>query len=78
VIEAVGGSVKALATRSINRVPDHVDGRTAYLHTGAMGCLIPATMKALAEKGCIPDVVMGSTPVILVICNDGQERWVCP
>jgi hypothetical protein len=78
VIEAVGESVKALVTRSINRVPDHVDGRTAYLHTGAMGCLIPATMKALAENGCIPDVVMGSTPVILVIYNDGQERWVCP
>ena len=43
-----------------------------------MGCLIPATMKALAENGCIPDVVVGKTPVILVIYNDGQERRVYP
>ena len=78
VIEAVGESIKALITRSVNRVPDHVDGRTAYLRSGSMGCLIPATMKALAENGCIPDVVMGETPVILVVYNDGQERWVCP
>jgi RNA polymerase sigma-70 factor (ECF subfamily) len=78
VIQAVGASIRNLVLRTVNRVPDHVDGRTAYLHTGAMGCLIPATMKALAENGCIPDVVMGSTPVILVIYNDGQERWVCP
>ena len=78
VIEAVGESVKALTTRTVNRVPDHVDGRTTYLHSGAMGCLIPATMKALAENGCIPDVVMGKTPVILGIYNDGQERRVYP
>ena len=78
VIQAVGASIRALVLRTVNRVPDHVDGRTAYLHTGAMGCLIPATMKALAESGCIPDVVMGETPVILVIYNDGQERRVCP
>lgn len=78
VIEAVGESVKALIARTVNRVPDHVDGRTTYLHSGAMGCLIPATMKALAENGCIPDVIMGKTPVILVIYNDGQERRVCP
>ena len=78
VIEAVGESVKALIARTVNRVPDHVDGRTTYLHTGAMGCLIPATMKALAENGCIPDVIMGKTPVILVIYNDGQERRVHP
>jgi RNA polymerase sigma-70 factor (ECF subfamily) len=77
-MEAVGEPIKALIGRTVNRVPDHVDGRTAYLHTGAMGCLIPATMKALAENGCIPDVVMGETPVILVVYNDGQERWVCP
>ena len=77
-MEAVGGPIKALIGRTVNRVPDHVDGRTAYLHTGAMGCLIPATMKAMAESGCIPDVVMGETPVILVVYNDGQERWVCP
>lgn len=78
VIEAVGESVRALIARTVNRVPDHVDGRTTYLHSGVMGCLIPATMKALAENGCIPDVVMGKTPVILVIYNDGQERRVCP
>ncbi|MBR5124939.1 MAG: hypothetical protein IKU90_07375, partial [Clostridia bacterium] len=78
VMEAVGESVKALVTRTVNRVPAHVDGRGAYLHDGALGCLIPTTMKVLAENGCIPDVVMGSTPVILVIYNDGQERWVCP
>ena len=78
VIEAVGESVKALIARTVNRVPDHVDGRTTYLHSGAMGCLIPATMKALAENGCIPDVIMGKTPVILVIYNDGQERRVYP
>ena len=77
-MEAVGGPIKALIGRTVNRVPDHVDGRTAYLHTGAMGCLIPATMKAMAESGCIPDVVMGETPVILVVYNDGQERRVCP
>ena len=78
VMEAIGESVKALVTRTVNRVPAHVDGRGAYLHDGALGCLIPATMKALADGGYIPDVVMGSTPVILVIYNDGQERWVCP
>ena len=77
-MEAVGGPIKALIGRTVNRVPDHVDGRTAYLHTGAMGCLIPATMKAMADSGCIPDVVMGETPVILVVYNDGQERRVCP
>lgn len=77
-MEAVGEPIKALIGRTVNRIPDHVDGRTAYLHTGAMGCLIPATMKAMAESGCIPDVVMGETPVILVVYNDGQERWVCP
>ena len=77
-MKAVGGPIKALIGRTVNRVPDHVDGRTAYLHTGAMGCLIPATMKAMADSGCIPDVVMGETPVILVVYNDGQERWVCP
>ncbi len=77
-MEAVGKPIKALIGRTVNRIPDHVDGRTAYLHAGAMGCLIPATMKALAESGCIPDVVMGETPVILVVYNDGQERWVCP
>ncbi len=78
VIEAIGEPIKALITRSINRVPDHVDGRTAYLRSGSTGCLIPATMKALAENGCIPDVVVGETPVIMVVYNDGQERWVCP
>ena len=77
-MEAVGGPIKALIGRTVNRVPDHVDGRTAYLRAGSTGCLIPATMKALAENGCIPDVVMGETPVILVVYNDGQERWVCP
>lgn len=69
VTEAVGEPIKALIARTLNRVPDHVDGRTAYLHAGATGCLIPATMKALAENGCIPDVVMGETPVILVVYN---------
>ena len=78
VVEAVGEPVKALVARTVNRVPAHVDGRGAYLHAGAMGCIIPATMKALADKGCIPDVVMGKTPVILVLYNDGQERWVRP
>ena len=78
VIGAIGESIRALVGCTVNRVPDHVDGRTAYLRSGSTGCLIPATMKALAENGCIPDVVMGSTPVILVVYNDGQERWVCP
>ena len=78
VMEAIGESVKALVTRTVNRVPAHVDGRGAYLHDGALGCLIPATMKALAESGCIPDVVMGQTPVILVVYNHGEERKVCP
>ena len=77
-MKAVGEPIKALIGRTANRIPDHVDGRTAYLRAGSTGCLIPATMKALAENGCIPDVVMGETPVILVVYNDGQERWVCP
>lgn len=75
---AVGGPIKALIGRTVNRIPDHVDGRTAYLRAGSTGCLIPATMKAMADSGCIPDVIMGETPVILVVYNDGQERWVCP
>ena len=78
VIEAVGEPIKALAARRINRVPAHVDGRGAYLHDGALGCLIPATMKALLDGGYIPDVVMGSTPVILVTYTHGDERKVCP
>ncbi len=78
VIEAVGAPIRALVQSTVNRVPEHVDGRTAYLHTGATGCLIPATMKAMAENGCIPDVVMGKTPVILVIYNHGEERAVYP
>ena len=77
-MEAVGGPIKALIGCTVNRIPDHVDGRTAYLRAGSTGCLIPATMKAMADSGCIPDVVMGETPVILVVYNDGQERWVCP
>ncbi len=77
-MEAVGGPIKALIGRTVNRIPDHVDGRTAYLRAGSTGCLIPATMKAMADSGCIPDVVMGETPVILVVYNDGQERRVCP
>lgn len=77
-MEAVGGPIKALIGRTVNRIPDHVDGRTAYLRAGSTGCLIPATMKAMADSSCIPNVVMGETPVILVVYNDGQERWVCP
>ena len=78
VIEAVGEPLKALAAKRMNRVPAHVDGRGAYLHDGALGCLIPATMKALVDGGYIPDVVMGSTPVILVVYTHGEERKVCP
>ena len=78
VIEAVGEPIKALAAKRMNRVPAHVDGRGAYLHDGALGCLIPATMKALVDGGYIPDVVMGSTPVILVVYTHGEERKVCP
>lgn len=78
VIGAVGKPIKALAARRVNRVPAHVDGRGAYLHDGALGCLIPATMKAMADQGYIPDVVMGKTPVILVVYSQGEERVVCP
>lgn len=78
VIEAVGSPIHALVQRTVNRVPNHVDGREAYLHTGAMGCLIPATMKALVKNSCIPDVVIGETPVILVVYNQGEERAVYP
>jgi RNA polymerase sigma-70 factor (ECF subfamily) len=78
VMEAVGEPIRTLVQNTVNRVPSHVDGRGTYLHTGAMGCLIPATMKALTDNGCIPDVVMGQTPVILVTYNDGQERAVYP
>lgn len=74
-LEAVGEPVKALITGTVNRVPNHVDGREAFQHAGAIGCLIPATMKAMAETGCIPDVTVGETPVILVVYqpSDGQE-----
>ena len=78
VIEAIGEPIKALAARRVNRVPAHVDGRGAYLHDGALGCLILATMKALSDGGYIPDVVMGSTPVILATYTHGEERKVCP
>lgn len=78
VIEAVGLSIRALVQNTVNHVPAHVDGRSVYVHAGAMGCLIPATMRTMAENGYIPDVVMGATPVILVIYNDGEKREVCP
>ena len=74
LMEAISAPIKALVLRTVNRVPDHVDGREAYLHDGALGCLIPATMKALAEGGMIPNVVMGKTPVILVIYNPSSDR----
>ena len=74
MMEAISDPIKALVRRTVNRVPDHVDGREAYLHDGALGCLIPATMKALAEDGLIPNVVMGKTPVILVAYNPSSDR----
>ena len=74
MMEAISAPIKALVRRTVNRVPDHVDGREAYLHDGALGCLIPATMKALAEDGLIPNVVMGKTPVILVVYNPSSDR----
>ena len=77
-LEAVGEPIKALITATVNRVPNHVDGRTAYLRAGSTGCLIPATMKAMAENGCIPDVVMGETPVILVVYQPTDGREVTP
>lgn len=77
-IAAIGEPIKALITATVNRVPNHVDGRTAYLRAGSTGCLIPATMKAMAENGCIPDVVMGETPVILVVYQPLDGREVTP
>ncbi len=74
VTEAIGSPIRDLVQRTVNRVPDHVDGRTAYLRTGAMGCLIPATMKALVDNGSIPGVVMGQTPVILVVYKPSDGR----
>ncbi len=73
VMEAVSAPIKALVQRTVNRVPDHVDGREAYLHDGALGCLIPATMKVLADNGTIPNVVMGKTPVILVVYTPSSD-----
>ena len=78
VMAAVDKPIKALAARRVNRVPAHVDGRSAYFHDGALGCLIPATMKAMVDQGYIPNVVMGKTPVILVVYSQGEERVVCP
>lgn len=74
LMEAISAPIKALVLRTVNHVPDHVDGREAYLHDGALGCLIPATMKVLAEGGMIPNVVMGKTPVILVVYNPSSDR----
>ena len=74
LMEAISAPIKALVLRTVNHVPDHVDGREAYLHDGALGCLIPATMKVLAEGDMIPNVVMGKTPVILVVYNPSSER----
>ncbi len=56
----------SLRDRTVNRVPDHIDGRAHYLHASAFGCIIVATMRAICEQGLIPDVEEGRTPVIFV------------
>lgn len=72
---AIGQPIRELVVRTVNRIPDHVDGREAFLHNGALGCLIPATMKALVDNGSISHVEIGKTPVILVMVQpaSGQE-----
>ncbi len=70
---AVKPAVRRLVEQTVNRVPDHVDGREAYIHNGALECLVPATMLYLAEQGYIPDVEVGKTPVILVVYRPSEE-----
>ena len=65
--EKIAAPIQALIDRTVNRVPAHVDGREAYIHEGALSCLPLTVMMALVENGSIPDVVMGETPVILVV-----------
>ena len=65
--EKMAPSIRTLIDRTVNRVPAHVDGREAFLHEGATRCLTLVTMMALVESGTIPDVVLGETPVILVV-----------
>ena len=65
--EKMAPSIRTLIDRTVNRVPAHVDGREAFLHEGATRCLTLVTMMALVESGAIPDVVLGETPVILVV-----------
>ncbi len=66
LVEVLAPRLIALREQTVNRVPDHVDGRAHYIHASAFGCIIPATMRALCEQGCIPHVEMGKTPVIFV------------
>ncbi len=72
LVEALAAPLIALREQTVNRIPDHVDGRAHYLHASAFGCLIPATMRALCEQGLIPDVVMGKTPVIFVAYRSAE------
>lgn len=72
--EVIAPSIQAQVLRTVNRIPPHVDGREAYLHAGALRCLIPATMKAMVDQGFITGVTMGKTPVILVMYRPSGER----
>ncbi len=74
--EALSEPLIALREQTVNRVPNHVDGRAHYIHASAFGCLIPATMRALCEQGFIPDVEMGKTPVIFVAYRMPDEAEV--
>ena len=71
--QAVKPAVRRLIEQTVNRVPDYVDGREAYIHNGALECVVPAAMLYLVEKGYIPDVEVGKTPVILVIYRPSEE-----
>lgn len=71
--QAVKPAIRRLIEQTVNRVPDHVDGREAYVHNGALECVVPAAMLYLAEQGYIPDVEVGKTPVILVIYRPSEE-----
>lgn len=72
--QAVKPAVRRLIEQTVNRVPDYVDSREAYIHNGALECVVPATMLYLAEQGYIPDVEVGKTPVILVVYNPSSDR----
>ncbi len=74
LVEALAPRLIALREQTVNRVPEHVDGRAHYLHASAFSCMVAATMRALCDRGLIPDVELGRTPVILVAYRAPAEK----